>query len=623
MKLFVVVLLVLAQASYAQSPIDVEHIDAESAQLAPENWVRAQGGELKIQLSPDRLRALGVQSAQFESNQRGFQFDSYVDLYAPQGSLLSVPAARLPNYTLRLQRSADTIDIALAGSLRFDQSTLRGEWRDAQGEIWLEHQHAHLHLPKPNDARPELMLRYMDIKVGPALAEWLGNSLLVGELLGVGELRMPVLQNPALRGVTCGSGNWAGPSNKADVELLSIANFSQMRCTDCGGPAVPNGTLVVAPDATLQNSGSNDVPWYEKFTAPSAPYNNDQHPYLVWEMFRLEADGSVRQIGRSGVKHAFFTINFACSCPAGPVLGPGCQDVYSTATNDTPNDADCSPFSACYQGRRQDLNPNTGIFGRCGSNFDPNCDGSESDTLPYGPFENRMVVRETDILSGPGVRFFGQGMYVVRDEGNWINNVGNLEVFPQWVGGSTTFWSFRINPGPFANGTVLHRLYQANDPLQRLSVLDSEHGKIVVLARATQLSATRWRYRYAVYNVDFTEATQAGIGTNVSLSNNHGPRGLRFQSFGGAPNFSAISFSDIDSNAANNWAATINATSLQFDKQTNDINYLEWGMLFNFSFEADLAPGSNVAQFVRRDGGLQAISVLGPGTELYFSSGFE
>jgi len=37
------------------------------------------------------------------------------------------------------------------------------------------------------------------------------------------------------------------------------------------------------------------------------PHTNDQHPYLVWNFYRL-ADGRLEQIGVSGAKHAFLTI---------------------------------------------------------------------------------------------------------------------------------------------------------------------------------------------------------------------------------------------------------------------------------------------------------------------------
>jgi hypothetical protein len=58
----------------------------------------------------------------------------------------------------------------------------------------------------------------------------------------------------------------------------------------------------------------NAVPWYSKFSGSFPPYNNDQHPFLVWNMYRV-ANGAIQQIGASGMKHAFLTINSNCLQP--------------------------------------------------------------------------------------------------------------------------------------------------------------------------------------------------------------------------------------------------------------------------------------------------------------------
>ena len=52
----------------------------------------------------------------------------------------------------------------------------------------------------------------------------------------------------------------------------------------------PSGTpilIAVAPSATLKNVGVTDIPWHGKFSGNFPPYNNDQHPYLAWNMYRL------------------------------------------------------------------------------------------------------------------------------------------------------------------------------------------------------------------------------------------------------------------------------------------------------------------------------------------------
>ncbi|MDW8479492.1 MAG: hypothetical protein RML12_06195 [Xanthomonadales bacterium] len=97
--------------------------------------------------------------------------------------------------------------------------------------------------------------------------------------------------------------------------------------------------MVFAPGAALRNGDDErtaDVPWVRKFTV--SPWNypypgNDQHPYLVWNLYRIR-DGRLEQIGASGVKHAFYTINWycapgACGAGGGQILGRACYDIYS------------------------------------------------------------------------------------------------------------------------------------------------------------------------------------------------------------------------------------------------------------------------------------------------------
>ena len=57
---------------------------------------------------------------------------------------------------------------------------------------------------------------------------------------------------------------------------------------------------LVAPSSSLvnlQGLDGADVPWFTKFTGPFPPYNNDQHPYLIWNMYRIDSNGKMEQIG--------------------------------------------------------------------------------------------------------------------------------------------------------------------------------------------------------------------------------------------------------------------------------------------------------------------------------------
>src|SRR5690606_22348495 len=119
---------------------------------------------------------------------------------------------------------------------------------------------------------------------------------------------------------TGGSAGCAGP-NGALTGIAAFAPSSTLKNNVNDGTLQP--TIPGDPLGTSSAKYTADVAWYQKFTGNSAPYGNDQHPYLIWNLYRLYPDGSIEQIGRSGVKHAFLTVNSRCisQCGGGHQLG--------------------------------------------------------------------------------------------------------------------------------------------------------------------------------------------------------------------------------------------------------------------------------------------------------------
>ena len=111
----------------------------------------------------------------------------------------------------------------------------------------------------------------------------------------------------------CVNPNWGLPD--VDAQMTAIGNIQQM--------ASLGNLIAIAPSASLMNVGITDIPWYQKFTGNFPPYNNDQHPYLLWDMYRL-SNGVLDQIGVSPLKHAFLTINAGCGCPSGNIMWVNC-----------------------------------------------------------------------------------------------------------------------------------------------------------------------------------------------------------------------------------------------------------------------------------------------------------
>jgi hypothetical protein len=587
--------------------------------------VRAVGGSTQVRWSSDQLKAIGLSQTNAPLRAEDVLENAEIQLNTRSGEFGAIVSANLPRIELNFRYANTPIQRQLRGVLFEQSDMLMTEWRDSDGKLWLQGGHSHAEL-KLKATPPRLEIRYMDLRLGPAFAQAIARPALINHYLGVANISMPVVAQPeTLAPSACDVPNWPGPGNKADVALTSIGNFEQMRCENCDGPDPQDGFVVIAPTATLRNVGTVDVPWYEKFTPDSPPYNNDQHPFLVWGMYRQDADGVLRQIGKSGVKHAFFTVNLGCDCRNGSILGVGCKDAYGGATNDTPGDVICSNGENCFQGMRSELIPNSGQFGRCGSVFDPNCNGLQDDVEPYGPYENRMVVNEAELSApvGSGVRWFADGWYVVRDDGNWINNIGSREVQPNWVNTlGSGIWRFTEQLLDHRDGTVLHRWHALlpSGTKARLSVISTPKGMIVLEVRATQLAANQWRYQNTVFNMDFSVSATLGSGSNIRVLDNRGLDSISFLPSQATALPVSVRTVDADLLATNNWNAAAQANGLRYSGSGNT---QDWGSLYSYIYDSPLPPGEITLAFAGVDGVSYRGVIMGPSTDRMFSDGLE
>lgn len=413
-----------------------------------------------------------------------------------------------------------------------------------------------------------------------------------------------------------------GSENVVDVGLINIGTVAYQ------GRQPGTNRIKVAPSATLKSLGFGDAVWISKFSSRAFyPFDPaDQHPYLVWNMYRI-ADGRIEQLGTSGVKHAFTTLNFNCdaviaSCPYlnGSILGPECEDVYSSGTND----------SNSNQGPRYDINPDTGLFFSTGSFFDPNATGNQ--TVQSTSFENRLMVDETE-LSTPGAEYFLDSWYVVLHDVDIWNSMGYHPISPTPAGNGWTF-----NPGAFNVGPVIDQWVPegTTDPLEthvsiRIKNNDGgasypdnmPQGHLRVLSKVTEVAPGRWRYNYAIQNYDFKRGIdQVRIPVPAS--------GQLFETYFGAP--------EVDGHQVEPWAVQRDGGELVFTAppptpQTPPAppasNALTWFSLFNFEFETDIAPidGGALMNLRAAEAGTPnelSANVVAPGLlEGIFLDGFE
>ena len=180
--------------------------------------------------------------------------------------------------------------------------------------------------------------------------------------------------------------------------------------------------MAISPPPALKNVGVTDVPWQASSRPPAPPTTTTST--RSWSGTCTACpNGRLQQIGASGLKHAFLTLNTNCGCPAGNILwvARGCEDIYSISTNNSTNSL----------GPRSEITAHTGVWQRCGSVFDPNCDGIQNAVPGFNGRADprRLIVLDTDLQTA-GAQYYFDSWYVVRDDVNIFNTMGYRQVTP-------------------------------------------------------------------------------------------------------------------------------------------------------------------------------------------------
>ncbi len=636
-----------------QTPVDfAPSADARVALRAGDGTATSQGGTLRLRFNTPLLKEFGLGREQgarpsTDSLRAGFNVDlsqqSTFDLHGTQDSVHAVVGGSGSlGGGLRLSGSKVPIDFSgMRYEVRGDAVSPRIDFVARDGRVLF---YADSLMFEWIDGGATFRIRSADLKVSTELAALLGNPFAADARIAELHLVSP-LRTRALGAVPKGTGTpnfhgeavpgVPGETYQADV-FMQTYSMTYGGCSGCNGSTgqikfVPsstlinntnNGTLVQTindPNGTSAARYTADVSWYEKFT--TSPWNypyagNDQHPYLIWNLYRINANGSLVQIGRSSVKHAFLTTNTGNCAPGlggNHILRRSCGDTYGTGNNDAFQDL----------GPRREIVPATGQFGRCRSIFDTNCDGVEN-SVSSGQFDRRMLVRESavDLAVNPGATFFTESWYIVQDDINVYNTMATRP-FNSVYNAGTNSWS-STNGTPFRLGPAIDRwvdptVFNALASNRELSVAEG-HAKVAV--KVVDLGGGSYRYNYAVMNVDFARAVTQGAPPNFEVLRN-----LGFNSFSmpvGASGITGISFDDGDSNPANDW--TSQATGGRVTWTSPAGNELNWGTLYSFSFVADGRAFEVPSSLGVAEAGAPSsysVSVLAPDSDFLFSNGYE
>lgn len=600
----------------------------------PEGWASAEAGWLRLDLDRTTLKHWGLRT-------EGLGATQSVPVW-PEGRVRVALGDGAPTAwqgSMRLPGLVWTrADGARSPHLRMLPSGtgLEAELVDGDGAIWARMQ-ALMRSPERGDGWRVIT---GNLLVGPALAGWL-NREIDGAALANVTLQVPLRGQEASK--TCAAPVWPGTAGRfTDVLLTNLSSTMQQRCRQsgnpaaaCDGPGGDPGQVIVASNVVLANSAdplATDVPWFQQFTAAQPPYGNDQHPFLVWNLYRQDADGNLAQIARSALKHAFATANTGCTdttCTGtgfSQILGRGCSDLYNLGSQD------CNRFLA----PRQEVWPSRGIWGRCGSLFDADCDGL-ADTRVSGAFcagtvgspalngyGLRMQVDERDIdpAEHPGARWFIDAWYVVRDDADLFNTMGWRELTPQWLF-SGTRWIF--SEGSYHVGSLLADWAAADaGDTRRYTLLDTAEGQIAVASRVRQLAPGSWRYDYLVMNFSLTRPVTEQAEPNLRILRNLGVEGIRVPRLDAGLMAGDFAFDDGDREAGNDWTLTELGDAWHWAAPVS--GHLPWGSMLRVSLTSTQPPGVAGLQLEMAEAGspeTYAADALVPDPFVLLRDGFE
>ena len=332
------------------------------------------------------------------------------------------------------------------------------------------------------------------------------------------------------------------------------------------GAAYPNGEVGLSMRNTMCNPGSVSIPWYAQM--------QENHPKFGFLITRLVNDRMEQISDRSYCKHAFTSASTSGACGAcngigGTQMGVTCSDTYSASNNG----------SRTYLGPPHEIDPWLGTWNHIGSYFDQgdpnvgapgNTDGVQN-TISVGSdaVKNRVTIQEADLLT-PGAQYFYGIQLIHQGEAlaNRGDNIKSRGFVPTWNG---TTWTVANSAVGEAFGSILQHWTGST---VESGTNGTDDGRIFVASKATSIGGGMYHYEYAVHNVDNSRAgatLRVPIDAGVTASN--------------------FTFRDIDTDALNNWTAARVGNEIVFTAPPS--NPLEWNTIYNFGFDADVAPGDS------------------------------
>lgn len=370
----------------------------------------------------------------------------------------------------------------------------------------------------------------------------------------------------------------------ARAELdLRLGDLSQLQQAGRTG-AWPAGVTAVAFATTSCNVGTENIPWL----GPMA----ESHPGIAMQLYR-ELGGRFEQLGASWIVHgpAALPGNSCdlCTTPSdGTFLPPQCSNVHSAAIH----------ADRALMGPRDEWDPLAGSWRCAGSHFaggEPDC-VRRHDGAGHDPVEHRLAAADAD-LGNPGATYYYEAIYLVPGDADRHDNLGSRRCTMVWSGSAWIF-STPAAGNPLVSGPALERWGER----RTWATAAPGDGELLLAVQTSDLGGGLWRYEYALFNLDCAR----------------GASGFRVPVGGLFP--SAAGFHDGDRDPSSDWSPEAGGGELAWRMPEpgagEEANALDYGLLFNFRFEAPAPPGETlVAVDLHRPGagsGVTYVPTTGP-----------
>jgi hypothetical protein len=344
-----------------------------------------------------------------------------------------------------------------------------------------------------------------------------------------------------------------------DVQLSSIAGITNW--------GTLNGTRAYSLGSGTCNNGTENLHWGNSFNGT---------PALAMNAYRLY-QGRLLQVGLGFCKYSCCAaagsgcLVTPCNGVGGSNLGVGCLDVYGSGYNG----------SQGLLGPRSAINAFTGTMTYIGG----------SGTV----IDRRLQVRESDMSAAnfPNALYFVEGVYVGTDDAQWGNGTNNATYQRVTVSGLNYDLG---QTGTTYMGVPAIRAWRDHglgvgipDPSVQIVNADvPAEGRFVVGAKATDLGGGRWRYDYAVFNIN---SSRSGGSFSVAVPASDSVTNIGFHDVD-YHSGEVYSNTDWTSSVAN---GRVTWTSPQTHAQNPNANALRWGTMYNFWFDSSAATTTGAA----------------------------